>query len=290
MIWLLLSILCSTVIFVIFKLFDRYKVNNLQAIVINYFAAFAVGFGSVKGHYSAVEIIEKEWFISILILGLMFILLFQVMALVSQKLGVAAASVAVKMSLVIPVIFGFYYYGDSIHFIKLVGIILALASVYLATRKPSKIRTSKAYLWLPIALFVGSGLLDTLIKYNQHELVPEAEHAHFTSSIFGMAALFGIVFISINAIKKPFKFHWKNLLGGIALGIPNYGSIYFLLKALEHNGLESSVIFPVNNVGIVALSALTGWFLFSEKLSRQNQTGILMAIVSIVLITSGNTF
>ena len=72
---------------------------------------------------------------------------------------------------------------------------------------------------------------------------------------------------------------------GIALGIVNYGSIYFLLKALRVNGYESSSIFTIINVAIIALSTLMGLLIFKEKISKKNTIGIGLAIISIILIT-----
>ncbi|MDG1658691.1 MAG: EamA/RhaT family transporter, partial [Crocinitomicaceae bacterium] len=43
MIALLLSVLSSSLIFVIFKLFARFKIDTFQAIVVNYFMAFIIG-------------------------------------------------------------------------------------------------------------------------------------------------------------------------------------------------------------------------------------------------------
>lgn len=288
MIWLLLSILCSTLIFVNFKLFSRYKVSNLQAIVVNYFVAFAVGLLSNGFEMKPAELLDKPWFYSILVLGFLFIFLFQLMALVSQKFGIAAVSVTVKMSLVIPVGFAIWYYGDNPSALKIAGIVAALAAVYLSTRKPIKTKAHPAYVFLPITLFIGSGFLDTFLKYNQHELVPRLEQSYFASLIFLTAGVLGAVMLLVRLIQKQEKLHWRNIIGGITLGIPNYGSIYFLLLALE--GLESSVIFPINNVGIVALSVIIGWSLFHEHLSRINKIGVILALVAIFLITYERLF
>lgn len=72
---------------------------------------------------------------------------------------------------------------------------------------------------------------------------------------------------------------------GVMLGVPNYGTMYFLIAALHHPMFEnSSSFFPVNNISIVLATALCGWLLFKEPLSRVNFFGILLAILSIVLI------
>lgn len=288
MIWLLLSIFCSTLIFVIFKYFDRFGVDNLQAIIVNYIVACTLGM-STRGFDTPISALpQQSWFWSAFALGLIFIWLFRLMALASQKIGVAVVSIAVKMSLAIPVVFGILYYGEGSGIFKIVGILIALLSVYLATAKDGNTKIEKAYLKIPFILFFGSGIMDTFLKYNQEELVPIVDQSLFTSTIFGLAAIFGSILLIIQWRKSESSFKLKNLIAGIILGIPNYGSIYFLLKALGHNGSESSLIFPINNVGIVAFSVLAGTLIFSEKLSRKNWIGMAMALLAIFILAFEN--
>lgn len=284
MIWLAFSILCSTLIFIIFKLFARYEVNNLQAIVVNYFVAFAAGSLSNGFDIDFESLPSEPWFASSVVLGIVFISLFQVMAFVSQKLGVSTVSVSVKMSLAIPVIAAIVLYDEKLHLVKILGVLAALAAVYMASYKPEKTKGHRLYLLMPIILFIGSGLLDAFINYNQRFLVPSDQYAQFTSISFLLAGLFGVFFVIAKSLKSPTPIHWKNILGGIALGIPNYGSIYFLLRALDVRSLESSVIFPINNVGIVAVSVIIARVFFKESLSLLNKIGIALAILAIVLI------
>ena len=97
--------------------------------------------------------------------------------------------------------------------------------------------------------------------------------------------LIGTIILFVKSLKKDFKFDFKSLLGGLILGVVNYGSIYFLLKALQFEGLESSSIFTVNNVAIVMLSTIVGLVLFKEHISKKNWIGIAIAIISILLVT-----
>lgn len=284
MIWLLLSISCSVLIFVVFKLLKRFEIDNLQAILINYFIAYGIGQSISQRGQSPLKILDQPWLFSVVILGFLFITLFRLMAWVSQNYGMATVSVAVKMAVIVPVSFGIFYFHESAGILKLSGIILALLAVYMTTYQPQKMQKSRAGFWFPIILFIGSGFLDAFLKYNEAELVPEKNQAWFASSIFGFAALFGILLVLYQLLIEGKSFKLKSVLGGIALGIPNYGSIYFLLRALSMEGLESSSIFALNNVGVVFFSALLGYFFYREKLSRINLSGILLAMIAIVLI------
>ena len=79
-------------------------------------------------------------------------------------------------------------------------------------------------------------------------------------------------------------FSWKNVWGGMILGVPNYGSMLFLLWALN-GGLEGSFVFPVVNVSIIVATTIGAVALFQERLSKTNWIGIFLAVVAIGLIS-----
>ena len=289
MFYLLISICISSFLFVIFKLFDVLKVNTFQAIVVNYFVAAVLGFYLSNNSVSFQEIPNQPWFIGAFLLGIMFILVFNVMALTSQKNGLSVASVSSKMSVVIAIVFGVWYYEESLGFIKLSGILLALIAVYLTSVKEKKETTVKQVsLLFPILLFFGSGAIDTSLKFIETRFVEEGGVPLFSATIFGCAFILGMTILLYQIVKGTFRFEFKNILGGILLGVPNYFSIVYLLKALSTDGMESSTAFTLNNVGIVILSTLFGLFIFKEKLIWKNWLGIVIAIVSILLVMSTN--
>lgn len=284
MIYILLSILFNALLFVIFKLFDKYKVDTFQAIVFNYFFAFTVAYFSSEIKFSIIETPKQDWFFGALILGFLFITFFNVTALTAQKLGLSVVAVAGKMSVVIPVLFGIIAYNESSGSYKVIGIILALIAVYYTSVK-EQIVIDKAYLYLPIILFFGSGVLDTTLKYVERNYVAANETSVYLSVIFLVAGIIGIIsMLYLLSIKKK-KLSFKNFIAGIILGVPNYFAMYFLLKALQTKDLDSSTVFTINNVSIVLISTILGLLVFSEKISKKNLFGIILAIISIVLIT-----
>ena len=288
MIYLLLSILSSTVIFVVFRLYKKYEVNTLQAIIVNYFIACIVGFfGYIESIDDLVRIPSESWFLGTVFLGAMFITVFNLAASTTQRSGLSVVSVATKMSVAIPVFFGIFIYNESLGFLKVTGIILALAAVYLSSIKTKKgISIKKENLIFPLLVFVGSGIIDTTINYLENFYVSETDVGLFSSSIFGVAGIIGTTILIGQAVLGKLKITWKNIAGGIALGIPNYFSIYFLVMALRSPGFENSVIFTLNHVGIVLASTILGIVLFKEVLLKKNWIGIALAVISIILVAS----
>ncbi len=284
--YLLLSICASTLIFVIFKTVGKHNINTLQTIVFNYFTAFVCGILSYDAPIVVSDILQSKWLFGAIGLGFLFIAIFNVMALTAQRNGLSVASVASKMSVVIPIIFGLFVYNESLGWLKATGIILALIAVYLASIKAKTDQLiSLKSLGLPIILFLGSGTIDTSIKYIETTYLAENGIPIFSATIFFIAGIIGIGLLSAKAIQKQFKFDPKSVVSGIILGIVNYYSIYMLLKALNADNFESSTIFTVNNVAIVMLTTLIGLLLFKERLLTKNWIGIGFAILSIILVT-----
>ena len=287
MIFLALSIIASTLIFVIFRLFASYNINTLQAIVVNYFVACSCG---VIGYQNSIElsaIPQYNWFYYTLALGALFIIVFNLMAITTQHNGLSVVSVATKMALVIPIAFGLWYYKEPLGTSKAAGIVLALIAVYLvAVKKDSSIILQKKNLVFPVLVFLGSGLIDTSLNFLQNDFITDKSLIPlFSSTIFLTAGVIGIMVLVAQKIKGVLVLEFKNIIAGIVLGIPNYFSIYFLVKALRSNLFDSSGIFTINNVGIVIISTLLGIVFFKEQLSIKNWIGITLAVISIALVS-----
>jgi drug/metabolite transporter (DMT)-like permease len=288
---LLLSILSSSAIYIAFKLFGKYKITTLNALIVNYFTAFILGL-SLQDQLSISELLEtphKDWFYGSMALGVMFILVFSLMVITTQKGGMSVVSVASKMSVAIPVLFVIAYYDEPLGLLKIMGILMALVSVYLVSvRRRDGLSIDMKFFIFPLLVFLGSGLIESSIKFLENTYVPDSEISLFSANTFLFACLTGSLVFGYRALSGRAKFSWKDILGGFLLGIPNYFSIYFFILALRIDGLDSSSIFIINNVSIVLLSTLLGIVCFKEKISPKNWIGIGIAILSILLITYVN--
>ena len=260
------------------------KVEIFYAIVTNYLVASATGFLLNPISIPLSSLPQQSWFYSTLALGVLFIVIFNVMAKSSQTNGVAVTSVATKMSLIIPVLFGVIYYKEQLSTWQVFGIGLALIAVYLASVKSNTTNTKLSYLLLPFIVFVGSGVIDTGINFIKDTHLTEQTYSVFSSTVFGFPGVIGCLVIAYRALTKSFSFTFKNIIGGICLGIPNYFSIFFLLRALNNPNFNSATVFTINNVAIVLFSTFLGIVLFKEKLDLKNWIGVALASLSIILV------
>jgi len=293
MLFLLLSILCSTTIVLVFKGFTLYSVRTFPAIVVNYTICFLCAWATLGRFPIPADAAAQVWFPTALFLGLVFISGFNFVAATVQTFSVTIAAVMQKMSIVMSVTYAVVAFGESLGTFKIAGILLALLAIILSNvpdQNSGTVNNPKRswYFLFPLLTLLTSGLIEVLF-FRLEKLTGDGANLSFIAFLFGTAALLGMIKLLIDGLRRGFeRYSSRELLGGIALGVPNFGSIYFLLKTLGV-GWEGSVVFPVNNVAIITLSSLFAFVLFRERLSKINILGLLSAVVAILLIAMSRT-
>ena len=275
MIALSLTIILTTILFLVFKEFLKRDINTHQAITFNYLTAALIALFIGDVNYNITNLANTDWFHSTIALGAFFILMFNIMAITTQRLGISISSMASKMSLIIPVIGAIIFQNASIGIYKTIGIIIAIVAVYLTFKKSG----STAKPTLAIILFFGAGILDMWLDFIRNNyLSSNIDFNLFIVTVFFTAFGMGL----LKVIWEGKRILRKNIVAGIVLGVPNYFSIYFVLLALENLG--GIYVFPILNIGVVLLSAIISWLFYQEQMSKTNWMGIGLACLSIIII------
>lgn len=291
MIFLVLSILSSAGIYVIFKYLDRFKINTFNVIIVNYITAAVLGLLLTKSNVDIFPLLKNDWFPYSIIIGILFIMMFVVIAKSSQVVGIAITTVSNKMSVIIPIAVSIIIDPlDILTNYKAIGIGLAILAVFLSVYRKRKVEFDPRNIYLPIILFLGMGLVDAFVKYAQHNYVADDVLPIFTVILFAMAAISGLITKLIRKTSFKDLMNFKILLWGIGLGISNYGSLYFLIKALNYknslgNAMDGSIVFGINNLGVIALSVFIGLIVFKEKFLKINWVGIILSFVAIYILS-----
>jgi drug/metabolite transporter (DMT)-like permease len=285
MIYLVLSIVFSTLTVSFFKVFHLKKVNTFQAIVVNYLTCGVIGTYLAKTPVYSVQFWQAPWLLYTVILGFLFISIFYLIALTAQKMSVAASMVSAKLSVVIPVLVAWQFLSESLSLTQIIGILISFIAVFFisARSEPNPEHANKEFWFLPILVFLGSGCIDALLKFLESRYIPAYSSDDIVTATFLFAFVFGSLSLLVQQIKLKESIQVKSLAWGLLLGIPNYFSMYFLVETLAV--FPASFIFPINNIGIVAFSTVLAFWAFSEKLSVKNYIGLGLAIASILLIS-----
>ncbi len=259
----------------------------MQGIIFNYITCAVLGnIFTSETPVILTNFYQQGWFPYTILLGFLFISIFFAIGETSQKMGVSVSMVSAKLSVVIPILFALIFFNESLTFFQIIGIGLSLFAVYFISRKHNDGSTKTKNLWvLPTIVFIGSGIIDTTLNFIQKQFIPAVSEAYIITTVFSIAFIVGAFFLTYLVVFKNEKIALKNVYWGIFLGIPNYFSMLFLVKTLSYFPNASATIFPINNIGIVALSTLVSVWFFKEKLNNKNIIGLVFSLLAIVLIS-----
>lgn len=210
MIYLLGSIVLTSYLTLSFKVLERFGIPIFPSIVFNHVVCVITGSLVNNAFPLRVSTLKEPWFVWALVMGSFFIALFNLIGFTAQKIGVAVASVANKLSLVVPFCFSLYLYNEKATAWKIAGIVVALAAVVFTclpakkTEGPKKASSLFLRVLLPAILFFGSGVLDTMIKYVEHAFLNGTNNNAFLITAFTSAATIGLMLLAAMLLFKKY--------------------------------------------------------------------------------------
>ena len=296
MIYLVFAIIFSTGIFVAMRLFERFKLDNHQALMWNYVFATGTGFVVSQNYETLPQLVNEPWFGLSILTGFWFIFTYLLMTASTQRSGVTVTSLSSKLSVVLPILVGVIWLGEKLNFVATMGIVLALVALVLVVggRNTQSIQgrdvsghvSTNKIGWivglLPVFIFFGTGTGDILMKITEQQNTA-GNLGFMIAFIYFVALVFGIIIVVWDIARGKSKWQWKSAIGGIGLGVINYFSTYCVYNAMRC--FDNVVLFPIYNIGVVSLTALVGWLFFKEKLTLKNYIGLVIAVIAVILIT-----
>ena len=282
------SVGLSAAIFLLFQLFGRWDVRTFPAIVINYGVAASIGWILAGGSETFAEVHEQTWVPLALVMGLLFIYLFQLIARSTQEIGVTVTSIAAKLSMVIPVaIFLLFDAQDELTVQKGIAIALSVPAIMLASWKPGESRHVSNWT-IPLIIFIGSGMIDLMFAgYSGPEHMTRVELRYLFASLPLITAFFAGLIWHARASRihgTGFMPGGRTWAAGVSLGAINFGSLYFLLETYDKVGIDRSAVMPVNNLAIILLSSGLSVAFLQERLVSRNYLGLLLGASAIALL------
>lgn len=278
MIYLILAILCSTSLALILKHGSVKRTNILLLINGNYLTAsvFALIFIFFNGgfHFSLYATLFAVG------LGVLFAETFVIYSKAISLAGTALATVSARLSVLIPVLFSILFFNESPNIKMIFGFVLAIVTLYLFYLSLKNHGTQEGrkgkYIYL-FSLLVGIGFVDFSMKIFEQNFSID-EKGTFVFLIFFFAFLYTLIRIIIRKI----KFDVETYEIGLVLGYPNVLAIHFLLLALA--SLPAIVVFPIQNIGVIVLTAVAAYLIWKEEINLYGKIAIGVGIAAIILL------
>jgi drug/metabolite transporter (DMT)-like permease len=258
----------------------RYTIDTQQAITWNYSIAGLLTWLIFKPE---IPEFSQNIFPVYIALGLFLPLIFVMLALSIRYTGIVKTDIAQRLSLFIPVLSAFLIFEEPYTITKIIGILIAFAAIIFSIPWQKQNGNSNTFWVYPVIVFIGMGIIDILFKH-----IAKTENIPFTSSlfiVFIIAFTISIIYLLYQVVVNRLKLTILNLVCGWILGIANFGNILFYLKAHQSLSNQPSVVFSSMNIGVILMGSAVGIILFKEKLSRLNYAGIVLALISILILT-----
>ena len=276
MINLLLAIASSSLVSIVMRTSEKYTKGNHGMLAVNYvicviMAAFYTGFGNLFPKTEGIGFTLTLGTCT----GVLYLAGLLLVQLNIRKNGVVLTSIFQKLGLIVQVLISILFFKEQPEVIQIIGIILCLVAVVMINFE--KEQTAIQFKIGLLLILLSSGFCDVMSKIHE-ELGNSALADHFLFYTFSMALVLCVILILV----KRETFGWKDILFGIFLGVPNYFSASFLLKAL--NDIAAVIVFPTFSVATVVVISMTGFLVFKEKLSKKQWIAMGLILVALVLL------
>lgn len=269
---LILAIVCSALVAVLLRVGGSRENSMYGRFTMNYFAAvvLAAAVSAPGGGIAAAP--ESVTVLLGVVQGALYLGCFVLMQSNIQRNGVILSSTFSKLGLIVPILLSVVLFQELPSALQTVGVVAALAAIILLQGKGETAAVSRAGL---LFLLLVAGVTDSMAKVFE-QMGPMEQ-----SDLFLLCTFITALVLSLGMMlhQKERIGRWE-LIFGCLVGIPNYASGYFLLRAL--NDLPGVLVYPSYSAGTILLVSLAGVLFFGERQNCRQWCG--MAVVLLALI------
>lgn len=282
MLYLFATILVTSLLFILLKIFSDQGKNTFQIIAINYLVCTVTGI--LFNYDTIIQDIENAPTMGIvfgLIIGSCFFPSFNFIGYSINKSGITPTTLANKLSMLMPISYSILLGKSPLNAYAIASLVLGILAIYYITYTPSHEKNN----WLfPIVVFLIGGVLDIFIYETNESYVAPNFTGTFTTILFFSSCVIGLISLSYTSLVYKQTIKWNVLVAGVLLGLPNYFSIYFLIHTLDTFNGNGGFVYPIINIGIILITTFFSILYFKNALSKKQWLGVLLSVVSICLV------
>lgn len=273
MLFLLLAILSSSVLAVVLKYlntentFGVYFINYCTCAVLAFLFLepkslwngdfFPIGLGAVSGALYLAALIAYGYSI--------------------RKSGAVLSSVFSRLGVLVPILLSVAFFGEQPSALQIAGLALAVLATVVMNLRPGAERARNFSVVPLLLVLLLNGSSDSMSKVFAQG-GSRGDDGLFVFYIFLFASLFTL----LPLLHSRRRLEKKDMLFGVAVGIPNFMASRFLLAALTD--LPAFLVYPTYSVGAIVVISLFSFLLFREKLNRLQFAGVALILAALVLL------
>lgn len=275
MFYLILAVISSSAISLMLRFAKGKTSGEISVLVANYLvcvivAGLSVGFGNI---FPPVPTLPKTLVMGV-ICGLLYLACFLLFQFNIQRNGVVLSAVFMRLGLLVPLTASVFLFSEMPTPLQIAGAAVAVIAIVMINSGERGV--SKLKITLPL-LLIASGSADTMSKIFERfgDIALSGQFLCYTFSV-------SLIFCIAVMLYKKERIGVNDLIFGALVGIPNYYSAKFLLKALEQ--MPSVIVYPTFSVSTIAVVSLGGVLLFKEHLSKKQWAAVGAIVAALVLL------
>lgn len=278
MAYLLLAISCSALISIIMRLSSDRVSGNVSMLTMNYLMCLVLSilYTGVDNLLPASTQLPRTIGMGV-IHGMLYLGSFVLLQINVKRNGVVLPAIFMKLGLLVPMVLSVVLFGEMPSIRQAVGFAIAIAAIILINQESGS-RATKFKAGL-ILLLLGGGSADAMSKVFE-------VYGDTTLSAQFLLYTFIVAFLLCAGLMFWKKEHLgrTEVLFGLVIGIPNYFSAKFLLRALED--VAAVIAYPTYSVGTIFVVSLVGVLAFRERLSRRQWFAIGIILIALILLNT----
>lgn len=193
--------------------------------------------------------------------------------------GAALSAAFAKLGLVVSLGVSLFF-GERPGPAQFVGLVLVFAALALIHGEKTEDASKRSFGLLLLVLLTG-GFADAINKIFE-EFGGTDEGALFFFWLFLTAALLTSVLAFAEYRRRGKKLVRRELAAGVLVGVPNYFSSYWLLRALFT--LPALVVYPAASTGTILIVTALSALLFHEKPGKRRMLGLALILAALVFL------
>ena len=276
MIYLLLAIFSSAMVSIVMRLSTGRVKEGMGMLSMNYLCCLvlSLAYTGISNAFPALEGLGRTLFMGS-INGVLYLLGFVLLQVNVRKNGVVLSGVFMKLGLLVPMVMSVLLFAEMPSVIQTVGFLLAVGAIVLINYEKDDKNSRFGFGLILLLLAGGSG--DAMSKVFNEIGAPALSDQFLLYTFFSAFLLC----TAMTVVKKE-KIGLKEVLFGFLIGIPNFFSAKFLLKALE--SISAVIVYPTYSVATLLVITLAGVLFFKEKLKNRRWAALGVILVSLVLL------
>ncbi len=207
--------------------------------------------------------------------GFLYLFAFVLLQANVKRNGVVLSSIFMKLGLLVPMLLSISVFGERPAVTQIIGFVIAVAAIVLINvGRDSESVNFRIGL---IFLLLGGGCADAMSK-----VFEEVGHPELSAQFLFYTFFFAWLLCMVLMLWKKQRPGFPELVFGCAIGIPNFFSAKFLLRALE--SVPAVIAYPTYSVATILVVTCIGVVAFRERLERRQWGAVGAILLALILL------